>query len=221
MQRRATGEGGRGGGVGCVHGGYIGTRAGHTTAFRPREAWLQTEPNAARGAAVACRRGKHLMRPIGPVCARQSTMWPESTSAGPFQDRASDPACADGGCDGFRARRRSGGGGRTWVAACSYAHSRAAPRSRGSIPRTHQGCAQPQFLLSRAPGPPNNAREVAWRERLEPYYRELGVDPAAPIPSSSTGAIRCMRSVRVVEDIQARGGELSFRFAGSRRWSNG
>jgi nitronate monooxygenase len=32
---------------------------------------------------------------------------------------------------------------------------------------------------------PNNAREHAWRERLAPYYRELGVDPAAPVPSSN------------------------------------
>ncbi|HEU4727170.1 MAG TPA: nitronate monooxygenase [Kofleriaceae bacterium] len=29
------------------------------------------------------------------------------------------------------------------------------------------------------------AREAAWRARLEPYYRELGVDPGAPIPSAS------------------------------------
>jgi nitronate monooxygenase len=31
----------------------------------------------------------------------------------------------------------------------------------------------------------NNAREHAWRERLKPYYEELGIDPAAPIPSSN------------------------------------
>ncbi|MGD9920799.1 MAG: NAD(P)H-dependent flavin oxidoreductase [Pseudorhodoplanes sp.] len=31
----------------------------------------------------------------------------------------------------------------------------------------------------------NNAREAAWRERLAPYYRELGIDPAAPVPSSN------------------------------------
>src|SRR5262245_56471155 len=31
----------------------------------------------------------------------------------------------------------------------------------------------------------NNAREHAWRERLKPYYVELAVDPAAPIPSSN------------------------------------
>jgi nitronate monooxygenase len=30
----------------------------------------------------------------------------------------------------------------------------------------------------------NNAREARWRERLKPYYQELGVDPAAPIPTS-------------------------------------
>ena len=30
----------------------------------------------------------------------------------------------------------------------------------------------------------NNAREARWRERLEPYYRELGIDPAAPVPTS-------------------------------------
>ncbi len=35
------------------------------------------------------------------------------------------------------------------------------------------------------PPVPNNAREHAWRERLKPYYRELGIDPAAPVPSSS------------------------------------
>ena len=31
----------------------------------------------------------------------------------------------------------------------------------------------------------NNAREHAWRERLKPYYEELGIDPAAPVPSSN------------------------------------
>ena len=35
------------------------------------------------------------------------------------------------------------------------------------------------------PPVPSNAREHAWRERLKPYYEELGIDPAAPIPSSN------------------------------------
>lgn len=30
----------------------------------------------------------------------------------------------------------------------------------------------------------NNAREAAWRDRLVPYYREFGLDPAAPAPAS-------------------------------------
>jgi nitronate monooxygenase len=34
----------------------------------------------------------------------------------------------------------------------------------------------------------NNAREAGWRERLAPYYRELGIDPAAPVPSSNRTA---------------------------------
>jgi nitronate monooxygenase len=39
------------------------------------------------------------------------------------------------------------------------------------------------FFCHRPPVP-SNAREAAWRERLKPYYRELGIDPAAPVPSS-------------------------------------
>jgi len=31
----------------------------------------------------------------------------------------------------------------------------------------------------------NNAREARWRDRLAPYYRELGIDPSAPVPSSN------------------------------------
>ena len=34
----------------------------------------------------------------------------------------------------------------------------------------------------------NNEREVRWRERLAPYYRELAIDPAAPVPSSNRTA---------------------------------
>jgi nitronate monooxygenase len=34
----------------------------------------------------------------------------------------------------------------------------------------------------------SNAREARWRERLAPYYRELGIDPAAPVPSSKRAA---------------------------------
>jgi nitronate monooxygenase len=39
-----------------------------------------------------------------------------------------------------------------------------------------------------APPVLSNEREARWRERLAPYYRELGIDPAAPIPSSNRTA---------------------------------
>lgn len=35
------------------------------------------------------------------------------------------------------------------------------------------------------PPEPDPAREAGWRQRLDPYYREFAIDPAAPIPSSS------------------------------------
>jgi nitronate monooxygenase len=34
----------------------------------------------------------------------------------------------------------------------------------------------------------SNARETRWRERLAPYYREFGIDPAAPVPFSNRAA---------------------------------
>ncbi len=35
------------------------------------------------------------------------------------------------------------------------------------------------------PPVPNDACEAGWRERLAPYYRELAIDPAAPVPTSN------------------------------------
>jgi nitronate monooxygenase len=40
------------------------------------------------------------------------------------------------------------------------------------------------FFCHRAPEP-DAVREAQWRRRLEPYYRELGLDPAPPAPTSS------------------------------------
>ena len=36
----------------------------------------------------------------------------------------------------------------------------------------------------------NNAREARWRDRLKPYYEELGIDPAAPVPIEQPHAVR-------------------------------
>jgi nitronate monooxygenase len=40
-------------------------------------------------------------------------------------------------------------------------------------------------FFSHRPPTPSNAREARWRERLAPYYREFGVDPAAPAAQAS------------------------------------
>src|SRR5438132_1285581 len=55
----------------------------------------------------------------------------------------------------------------------------------------------------------NNAREARWRERLAPYYRELAIDPAAPIPSSNRTAFNSIMC-DVVE--QTRPDVVSFHF---------
>ena len=47
----------------------------------------------------------------------------------------------------------------------------------------------------------NNAREAQWRERLAPYYRELGIDPAAPVPSSNRAAFNAT-FCDVVEEVK-------------------
>ena len=47
----------------------------------------------------------------------------------------------------------------------------------------------------------NNERETRWRETLAPYYRELGIDPAAPVPSSNRAAFDSA-FCDVVEDIK-------------------
>lgn len=40
------------------------------------------------------------------------------------------------------------------------------------------------FFCHRQPRP-DAPREARWRDRLEPYYREMGIDPTAPVPTSN------------------------------------
>src|SRR5262245_40038955 len=58
---------------------------------------------------------------------------------------------------------------------------------RQEVERIRQQTTKPinlNFFCHAAPAL-NNAREAAWRDRLAPYYRELGIDPAAPVPTSN------------------------------------
>jgi nitronate monooxygenase len=45
----------------------------------------------------------------------------------------------------------------------------------------------------------NNAREARWRERLSPYYAELGIDPAASVPTSNRAPFDAAFCVMVEE----------------------
>jgi nitronate monooxygenase len=59
------------------------------------------------------------------------------------------------------------------------------------------------------PEAPDAAQESAWRQKLEPYYRELGLDPSAPITIASRepfGDAMCA----VVEELRPR--VVSFHF---------
>ncbi|MBV8753918.1 MAG: nitronate monooxygenase, partial [Hyphomicrobiales bacterium] len=47
----------------------------------------------------------------------------------------------------------------------------------------------------------SNAREARWRDRLAPYYRELGIDSSAPVPSSNRAPFDAA-FCEVVEDIK-------------------
>ncbi|WP_026597030.1 nitronate monooxygenase family protein [Methylobacterium sp. 77] len=58
-----------------------------------------------------------------------------------------------------------------------------AEQVRSEVALIRQGTDRPFNLnfFCHAPAAPDPAREAAWRERLAPYYRELALDPAAPI----------------------------------------
>ncbi len=51
------------------------------------------------------------------------------------------------------------------------------------------------------PPAPDPARDAAWRDRLTPYYRELGIDPATPIKPSARAPFDDALC-RLVEDLR-------------------
>jgi nitronate monooxygenase len=63
----------------------------------------------------------------------------------------------------------------------------APPQVREQMEALRRRTVKPVNLNFFCHAPPvlNNAREAAWRDRLAPYYRELSIDPAQPVPSSN------------------------------------
>ena len=58
------------------------------------------------------------------------------------------------------------------------------------------------------------AREAGWKARLSTYYKEFGIDPAAPINAANRAPFDAV-DVRAGRAIEARNGQLPFRPAGS------
>src|SRR5437016_1553318 len=58
-----------------------------------------------------------------------------------------------------------------------------ADQVRSEVAKFRAGRSRPINLnfFCHTPPVPDPARDAAWRERLAPYYRELGLDPSAPI----------------------------------------
>jgi nitronate monooxygenase len=76
-------------------------------------------------------------------------------------------------------------------------------QTRAEIETIRRHTAKPinlNFFCHRAPAI-DPAREAAWRDRLAPYYRELGVDPAAPVPSANRAPFDDAMCA-VVEDVK-------------------
>ena len=61
------------------------------------------------------------------------------------------------------------------------------PQMREQIAKVRSRTRKPLNVNFFCHKPPalDNAREARWRDRLRPYYRELGIDPAAAAPSSN------------------------------------
>jgi nitronate monooxygenase len=62
-----------------------------------------------------------------------------------------------------------------------------ADQVRAELQKVRQATTRPINLnfFCHAPATVDPAREAAWRARLAPYYRELDIDPAAPIPAAN------------------------------------
>ena len=66
-------------------------------------------------------------------------------------------------------------------------------QARAEFAAIRQGTSKPNFFCHAVP-PIDAAREAAWRQRLRPYFVELGLDPEMPVPASSIpsfGSVHC------------------------------
>jgi len=78
-----------------------------------------------------------------------------------------------------------------------------ADQVRAEVAKFRAGAARPINLnfFCHTPPAPDPARDLAWRDRLAPYYRELGLDPSAPIQPSARAPFDAALC-RLIEDLR-------------------
>ena len=114
-------------------------------------------------------------------------MWPDRRLIELLQDRASDRPGAVAGAMDWELAAAAAEAGALGSLPCAMLN---ADQIRDQMAKIRARTQKPINLNFFCHTPPvlNNAREARWRERLAPYYRELGIDPAAPVPSSNRTA---------------------------------
>src|SRR5260370_8588379 len=105
----------------------------------------------------------------------------------PFQDRISHRSRADGGSDGCRPRHRGGSGRRAGFTAV-----RTIVGGEGAlvnIIRQRVSAPVNMNFFCHTPVDADPKREAQWKQRLAPYYKEPGLDPAAPINAANRAPV--------------------------------
>ena len=79
-------------------------------------------------------------------------------------------------------------------------------QARAEMAKVRAGTKAPINMNFFCHTPPayDEQREMAWREKLKPYYVELGVDPAAPSPPAPATSRRCGRVRRCASAARCR-----------------
>jgi nitronate monooxygenase len=132
---------------------------------------------------ASARRPVHIVADIS-ACRKETTMWPNRRVMDLFRIEHPillAPMAGSADADLAIAVCEAGGLGSLPVASIDEA------KMRSEIAKIRAATSKPINLnfFCHKPPVPSNAREHAWRERLKPYYEELGIDPAAPVPSSN------------------------------------
>ena len=112
-------------------------------------------------------------------------MWPDRRLIDLFKTEFPIVLAPMAGVDGRRARDRRGAGRRARLAALRDDLGGEGARAGQHHPPARLGADQHELLLPHSRSTPIRAREAGWKQRLAAYYKEFGLDPAAPINAAN------------------------------------